>query len=210
MWFNQNCFAQILPAPYILLSTDASLYNTNLSFWFVVLLQLSHLSPNTQIDRPQICLFVAIDNLDIDECRNGAAKCGPNMYCLNTIGSFQCLCERGYKNLDHETCVGECTCSWFTFPNIFSNGRAFYTLDGGISHLNATELWGGYLMLLVDWSVVVVSWFSHQESFLVRTVCFYVKNANSEITKSVLTNYSFWSLPWMVVSIAIGTQFKIP
>lgn len=45
--------------------------------------------------------------LDINECASGGAKCGPNMYCENTLGSYRCLCERGFKNVNETACVGK-------------------------------------------------------------------------------------------------------
>ncbi|VDL89240.1 unnamed protein product [Schistocephalus solidus] len=43
--------------------------------------------------------------VDIDECATGIAKCGLNMHCENTIGSYRCLCQRGYKNVNDTACV---------------------------------------------------------------------------------------------------------
>lgn len=33
---------------------------------------------------------------DIDECREGIARCGSNSHCVNTEGSYECTCPRGY------------------------------------------------------------------------------------------------------------------
>lgn len=33
---------------------------------------------------------------DIDECREGIARCGTNSHCVNTEGSYECSCSRGY------------------------------------------------------------------------------------------------------------------
>ena len=35
--------------------------------------------------------------LDIDECLSGEAECGPDANCLNTEGSYECLCNDGYE-----------------------------------------------------------------------------------------------------------------
>ena len=49
--------------------------------------------------------------LDIDECYGGNSGCTHG--CLNTNGSFQCLCPEGRVNLklklgdDQQTCGGE-------------------------------------------------------------------------------------------------------
>ena len=37
---------------------------------------------------------------DIDECIERAEDCGPTMYCKNTPGSFECLCNTGYHKVD--------------------------------------------------------------------------------------------------------------
>ena len=34
---------------------------------------------------------------DTDECEQTLARCGNHAICINTIGSFYCLCEPGYK-----------------------------------------------------------------------------------------------------------------
>ena len=46
--------------------------------------------------------------LDIDECQEQPHLCGPGGTCRNTQGSFQCICNRGYK-LDPtgKKCIGE-------------------------------------------------------------------------------------------------------
>lgn len=47
--------------------------------------------------------------LDVDECASGNGMLCRNGQCVNTIGSFQCLCNDGYEvALDGRTCVGEC------------------------------------------------------------------------------------------------------
>lgn len=33
---------------------------------------------------------------DIDECTLGLSNCGHNSICTNTIGSFECDCNKGY------------------------------------------------------------------------------------------------------------------
>jgi len=47
--------------------------------------------------------------LDVDECASGNGMLCRNGQCVNTIGSFQCLCNDGYEvSLDGRTCAGEC------------------------------------------------------------------------------------------------------
>lgn len=41
---------------------------------------------------------------DIDECREGIARCGSNSNCVNTDGSYECTCARGYSR-DSTGCV---------------------------------------------------------------------------------------------------------
>jgi hypothetical protein len=33
---------------------------------------------------------------DVDECREGIARCGSNSQCVNTEGSYECTCSRGF------------------------------------------------------------------------------------------------------------------
>ncbi|XP_031755214.1 adhesion G protein-coupled receptor E2 [Xenopus tropicalis] len=40
---------------------------------------------------------------DIDECDTNTHKCGANAKCINTEGSYQCQCERGYHWKDNTT-----------------------------------------------------------------------------------------------------------
>lgn len=47
---------------------------------------------------------------DIDECSLGTANCAQK--CINIPGSYQCICERGYRlGTDGVTCedIDECT-----------------------------------------------------------------------------------------------------
>ena len=43
---------------------------------------------------------------DIDECIEGTSGCAHN--CTNTIGSYNCYCDRGYRlESDGQTCTGK-------------------------------------------------------------------------------------------------------
>ena len=42
---------------------------------------------------------------DVDECNDDTADCPSNSICINTRGSFECPCERGYT-MTGEACVG--------------------------------------------------------------------------------------------------------
>lgn len=55
-------------------------------------------------------LFKKVDFADIDECNLGIAQCAQK--CVNIPGSYQCICERGYRlGADGITCedIDECT-----------------------------------------------------------------------------------------------------
>ena len=48
--------------------------------------------------------------IDVDECSNGVARC--QQKCVNTPGSYQCICDRGYQlSADESTCedINECS-----------------------------------------------------------------------------------------------------
>ena len=34
--------------------------------------------------------------LEINECEDGVHGCGGNTECLNTVGSYECVCKEGY------------------------------------------------------------------------------------------------------------------
>ena len=50
---------------------------------------------------------------DINECEEDV--CGSNEICVNTVGSFICQCQEGYKRNQGDTCEGmmNYTCSFF-------------------------------------------------------------------------------------------------
>ncbi|KAA3681493.1 fibulin 1/2 [Paragonimus westermani] len=81
---------------------------------------------------PDHAYFVCI--VDIDECKQNLATCNENMYCLNTVGSYQCLCKRGYKNLDEKTCVDVDECLLFGSESACPDPRARCVNSNG-SHL---------------------------------------------------------------------------
>uniref|UniRef100_A0A7M4F0X5 Nidogen 2 n=1 Tax=Crocodylus porosus TaxID=8502 RepID=A0A7M4F0X5_CROPO len=46
------------------------------------------------------------DCMDIDECAEGESHCGPFSVCLNSLGSYRCECQHGYRLADdRRTCV---------------------------------------------------------------------------------------------------------
>lgn len=42
---------------------------------------------------------------DVDECREGIARCGTNSNCVNTDGSYECTCSRGFTRNATIGCV---------------------------------------------------------------------------------------------------------
>ncbi|KAL7032234.1 hypothetical protein ACKWTF_007258 [Chironomus riparius] len=42
---------------------------------------------------------------DIDECREGVARCGTNSQCVNTEGSYECTCSRGFARNETYGCL---------------------------------------------------------------------------------------------------------
>ena len=59
---------------------------------------------------------------DVDECRNGFSNCSQREDCLNTDGSFTCVCSDGYTRVNR-TCAGThsflitCTLIYITKAN---------------------------------------------------------------------------------------------
>lgn len=54
----------------------------------------------------QIILFlISMDSLDINECARGTDNCNANADCINTQGSFQCVCRAGFEG-DGRNCRG--------------------------------------------------------------------------------------------------------
>ena len=50
--------------------------------------------------------YYSIFVIDVDECNERVAECHPNATCINTPGTFMCLCDHGYEG-DGLTCSGE-------------------------------------------------------------------------------------------------------
>ncbi|MGH0176834.1 UNVERIFIED_CONTAM: hypothetical protein FKN15_073777 [Acipenser sinensis] len=44
---------------------------------------------------------------DIDECAEGRHYCRENTMCVNTAGSFLCICNTGYIRIDDYSCTGK-------------------------------------------------------------------------------------------------------
>ena len=56
---------------------------------------------------------------DVNECLEALDDCHPNAQCVNTEGSFTCLCQAGFTG-DGVLCFGEFSCDFFfkSFINI--------------------------------------------------------------------------------------------
>ena len=50
-------------------------------------------------------LILSNISLDVDECEEGLAPCDANGHCMNTKGSYLCLCNPGYEG-NGTTCAG--------------------------------------------------------------------------------------------------------
>lgn len=59
---------------------------------------------------PDLCAFMCLC-ADIDECLTTVGLCGEGD-CLNTEGSYMCICPKGYTNINERTgCEGTSACS---------------------------------------------------------------------------------------------------
>lgn len=56
--------------------------------------------------------FTALST-DIDECAEGKHYCRENTMCVNTPGSFMCICKTGYIRIDDYSCTGKSTLAVF-------------------------------------------------------------------------------------------------
>lgn len=57
---------------------------------------------------PPLLTFLPVSFADIDECAVNGTVCAPHGFCENAVGSFRCLCDRGFQESpDGLGCVGE-------------------------------------------------------------------------------------------------------
>ena len=52
---------------------------------------------------------------DLDECKDSRGKCEGKLHCKNTVGSYACGCDNGYKNMflnciDIDECLNRNQC----------------------------------------------------------------------------------------------------
>lgn len=66
---------------------------------------------------------------DIDECESGRHRCGRNTHCINTIGSFHCECNQGFRKdfYDQSFCIDVDECE-----------------NSGICQQSCQNTYGGY------------------------------------------------------------------
>lgn len=50
--------------------------------------------------------------IDINECTANMHNCSERMDCNNTIGSYKCMCKKGYMMGSEEECQGICKEDW--------------------------------------------------------------------------------------------------
>lgn len=61
-----------------------------------------------------LCFSLFHTLLDIDECKQ--RRMCTNGRCVNELGSFRCVCDRGFTpSVDGKSCVGTTTVIWFSF-----------------------------------------------------------------------------------------------
>lgn len=60
---------------------------------------------------------------DINECTQKPHLCKPNGQCFNNVGSFRCVCQRGFAPSSNGTCVGKNSLRYVVF--LFSREMHF-------------------------------------------------------------------------------------
>ena len=48
----------------------------------------------------RMILYLLHNLVDIDECATNRDNCSLNSVCINTAGSFQCVCQPGFQDID--------------------------------------------------------------------------------------------------------------
>ena len=54
-----------------------------------------------------VMTIVLLCNTAINECETGAASCAPDATCIDTIGSFECVCNEGFQGDGRIECLSE-------------------------------------------------------------------------------------------------------
>ena len=81
---------------------------------------------------------------DIDECAEGTDDCGENAFCDNLIGSYRCICNKGFRG-DGKECVRKLTCLFGVRTSLDHNDylHVFVLLcfgDNGARQCNVSHL----------------------------------------------------------------------
>lgn len=78
----------------------------------------------TLLCSPPSCFSLPLSS-DIDECAEGKHYCRENTMCVNTPGSFMCICHTGYIRIDDYSCTGEFLCWPFDRRESSTEGSVF-------------------------------------------------------------------------------------
>ncbi|GFR96680.1 signal peptide, CUB and EGF-like domain-containing protein 2, partial [Elysia marginata] len=83
-------------------------------------------------------LYCAQEPLNINECTEGTDDCGENAFCENLIGSYRCICNKGFRG-DGKECipVGQCSCFGDPHCNSFDDRWLHYM--GDCQYVMATD-----------------------------------------------------------------------
>lgn len=76
---------------------------------------------NITLEASRNCCTAVIFFSDINECIEGQHNCKSNQICMNTYGSFYCVCPRGYSaKTPQSRCKGEGSSDMSNLKHIFS------------------------------------------------------------------------------------------
>ena len=53
---------------------------------------------------------MALIHLDVDECETKKNRCPANSQCVNDVGSYDCVCQTGYQEVNKEDGTIICKC----------------------------------------------------------------------------------------------------
>ncbi|GFR88699.1 zonadhesin [Elysia marginata] len=75
---------------------------------------------------------------DVDKCAQGTHDCGENAFCEYAVGSYRCVCNRGFRG-DGKECqpVGQCSC--FGDPHCNSFDGRWLHYQGDCHYVMATD-----------------------------------------------------------------------